>query len=179
MRGMIYSDFDGVYNIPQREGLHTALVATPGSQHFREETTIAWDREILELLTEFIAASGFDFEWLTTWNEYSHIGAAAQGMNFGHMAHAPAQLNPQAKNSKAWTEWKARHILADQRANPRPFIWIDDKAPLFWREIVEQSTSAPSLIITTDSTSGLTREDVLQMVLWLQNLRSGDAAREL
>lgn len=171
--GVIYSDFDGVHNVPERMGLLAATVPTAGSKFFREETTIRWDREILELFTEFLRASDFELEWLTTWNEHSLIHQAARGMEFPHIAHAPAALDHKAKGSKEWTAWKARHIITDQRRSPRPFIWIDDKAPLFWREVVEQSTSAPSLIIATDSISGLTKDEILQMVLWLERVRSG------
>lgn len=172
-QGVIYSDFDGVHNVPERTGLATALVPTAGSSFFREETTIRWDREILELFIEFLRVSNFVLEWLTTWNEHSLIHHAARGMEFPHIAHAPANLDHKARGSKEWTAWKARHIITDQRRNPRPFIWIDDKAPHFWREVVEQSTSAPSLIIATDSISGLTKDEILQMVLWLERIRSG------
>lgn len=169
-RGIVYSDFDGVHNTPKRSGLSTASVRTAGSKFFRPETTIVWDSEILELFCEFLSVSGFRFSWLTTWNEHSLIRLAAQGMGFPHEDHAPAALNHEAKGSKEWTEWKALHIIADQRENPRPFIWIDDKAPLFWREFVQEHTEAPSLIITTDSHSGLTKNDLLLMVDWLQSV---------
>lgn len=170
--GVIYSDFDGVHNIPQRSGLLTAKVQTAGSKFFRPETTIAWDREILDLFGEFLLATGFKLEWLTTWNEHSLIQHAARGMEFPHRDHAPAALDHKAKGRKEWTAWKARHIIADQRRNPRPFIWIDDKAPHFWRDIVEESTEAPSLILATNSAAGLTRDEILQMVLWFEAVRS-------
>lgn len=169
-QGVIYSDFDGVYNIPKREGLSFAKVPTSGSKFFREETVISWNREIMDLLGEFLGLTGFIFVWLTTWNEHSLIKRAAQGMGFVHSDHAPAALNHAAKDSKEWTEWKALHIIEDQRANPRPFVWIDDKAPHFWREFVEEHTDAPSLIITTDSHTGLTKDDLLKMVNWFEVL---------
>ena len=172
-QGVVYSDFDGVYNIPKREGLSFAKVSTAGSKFFREETIVAWNREILELLGEFLQLTGFVFVWLTTWNEHSLIRGAAQGMNFPYEEHAPAALNHEAQGSKEWTEWKAHHIVADQRENPRPFIWIDDKAPLYWREFVEEHTEAPSLILTTDSYAGLTKADLLSMVNWFETVQSG------
>ncbi len=170
--GVIYSDFDGVYNIPSRPGLHSAKIATAGSRAFREETTIFWDREVFELFGEFLKASGFEFQWLTTWNEHSLIRQAAREMDFEHSNHPSVKLNHEAKGSKQWTAWKAGHIISDQRSNPRPFIWIDDRAPLFWREVVESSTAAPSLIIAPDSTSGIGKEEILEMVLWLDSVRT-------
>ena len=175
INGVAYSDFDGVHNTPKRSGLRTARVATAGSKFFREETTVAWNREILELLTEFLQLTGFVFVWLTTWNEHSLIKRAASGMAFAHSDHAPAALNHAAKDSKEWTEWKALHIIEDQRRNPRPFVWIDDKAPLFWREFVEEHTEAPSLIITTDSRSGLTKDELLKMVDWFERVAAVDS----
>ena len=173
INGVAYSDFDGVHNTPKRSGLRTARVATAGSKFFRAETIIAWDQEMLELFGEFLRVAGFGLVWLTTWNEHSLIKRAAQGMGFPHEEHAPAALNHEAKGSKEWTEWKALHIIADQRENPRPFIWIDDKAPLFWREFVEEHTVAPSLIIATDSHSGLTKADLLRMVDWAESVQAG------
>lgn len=175
-QGVVYSDFDGVYNIPKREGLSFARVPTAGSKFFKEETTIAWNRDILELLGEFLGIADFIFVWLTTWNEHSLIKRAAEGMGFVHSDHAPAALNHAAKDSKEWTEWKALHIIEDQRRNPRPFIWIDDKAPLFWRAFVEEHTEASSLIITTDSSVGLTKDELLIMVNWLGRLRLQSAS---
>lgn len=172
-QGVVYSDFDGVHNLPKRLGLQMARVTTAGSRFFRPETVIAWDREILELFGEFLRASGFGLVWLTTWNEHSLIKRAAQGMGFPHEEHAPAALNPEAQGSREWTEWKALHIIEDQRQNPRPFIWIDDKAPLFWREFVEEHTEAPSLILATNSTSGLSKAELLRMVSWLEAIRAG------
>lgn len=173
-QGVIYSDFDGVYNTPKRSGLSTARVKTAGSKFFRSETTIVWDAELLQLLGEFLRVSDFDLIWLTTWNEHSLIKHAARGMGFPYEEHAPAALNHQAQGSKEWTEWKALHIIADQRETPRPFIWIDDKAPLFWREFVEEHTEAPSLILATDSLTGLTKSELLSMVNWLEALRAGE-----
>lgn len=177
VRGIVYSDFDGVYNVPKRTGLTTAKIRTAGSRFFRDETIIAWDEAILNLFGEFLKVTGFEFLWLTTWNEKSLIKRAAHGMGFPHRNHAPSALNHRAKGSKEWTEWKARYIIADQRKNPRPFVWIDDKAPLFWRELVEELTEAPSLILATDSKEGLTKEEMLKMVLWLEALRA-DAKQE-
>jgi len=173
IHGVAYSDFDGVHNTPKRSGLSTARVKTAGSKFFRPETTIVWDEEILQLFAQFLRVSGFDLIWLTTWNEHSLIRGAAQGMNFPYEEHAPAALNHEAQGSKEWTEWKAHHIVADQRENPRPFIWIDDKAPLYWREFVEEHTEAPSLILTTDSYAGLTKADLLSMVNWFETVQSG------
>lgn len=170
VQGVVYSDFDGVHNVPQREGLALAKIQTSGSRFFKDETTIAWDTEIFDLFAELILASGFELSWLTTWNEGSLISLAAEGMQFPHLNHAPAALNHRARGKREWTEWKARHIIADQKKNPRPFIWIDDKAPLYWQEVVEQHTTAPSFILATDSHSGLTREEILQMVLWIEKL---------
>lgn len=167
-RGVVYSDFDGVHNVPQRQGLSTAKIPTAGTGLFRDETVIAWDSEILGLFTEFLEFSGFELSWLTTWNERSLIKRAAREMSFPHRAHAPAQLNRKARGNKQWTEWKARHIITDQRANPRPFIWIDDKAPHFWQKVVEELTVAPSLIISTHSVEGLTKDELLSMVLWAE-----------
>lgn len=169
--GVIYSDFDGVHNVPHREGLLTAQISTVDSRFFKDETEIAWNGDTLQLFLDFISASGFDLEWLTTWNEGGLIHRAAQGMNFPHLNHVTVTLNGKARSKREWTHWKAAHIISDQRANPRPFIWIDDKAPYFWGEAVAQSTTAPSLIIPTDSIEGLTRQEILSMVTWLEGLK--------
>ena len=109
----------------------------------------------------------FDFTWLTTWNDGSNIKRAAEVMGVPHLdKHIPSNLNNKAQGKKSWTQWKAEAIIEDQKVNPRPYIWIDDDAPLFWEDHVRGHVYSQGLIIKPHRSSGLTKEHLLRIIDW-------------
>lgn len=163
-----YSDFDGVFNISKNNPtVVTADVATEGSEFLSKYSDVTWDPEILDLFRAVVVAGKYDFSWLTTWNDAGSILRAAEAMGLHELyEYAPANLNRDARSKKEWTQWKAEFIIADQRNNPRPFIWIDDDAPTYWEDYVRGNTLAPSKIIKTSSRRGLARKDLANIIDW-------------
>lgn len=174
---VIYSDFDGVYNIPESPQTVTAAVATQHSKYLARKNTIAWNPGTVAMLRQLLGAGDFQFIWHTTWNHGGNIRLAAEAMGLPQlMDHTRALLNDRAPNRKEWTRWKAESIIQDQEANPRPFIWIDDKAPIFWEDHVKGHTRAPSLVVKTNSRDGLLPEDFIRIIDWTLGLRRGAGA---
>lgn len=171
-----YSDFDGVFNIPQSSGLTvTAAIEPENSDFLVNHRSISWNPEVLEIFMEMLATGKYDFTWLTTWNDAGNIELAAKKMGISEVCkHITAQLDKEARGKKAWTRWKAETIIADQANNPRPYIWVDDEAPTFWEDHVRGHTLAPSLVIKTHNSKGLTKKDLVKIIDWtLENQHWG------
>lgn len=66
---------------------------------------------------------------------------------------------------------KVPALVADQLANPRPFIWVDDEAHAFYSDADRDALSAvPSLLLAPDEKFGLTRTDYDAMVSFLEDV---------
>lgn len=66
---------------------------------------------------------------------------------------------------------KVPALLADQLANPRPFIWVDDEAHVFYSDADRAALSATSsLLLAPDEKFGLTRTDYDAMVSFLEDV---------
>lgn len=163
-----YSDFDGVFNIPKTVPSVTTMdILTKNSTFLRKHTTISWNPEVLESFVSLVETGMYDFTWLTTWNDAGNIKLAAETMGIPDLhEHIPANLNKDARGKREWTEWKAHTIVEDQKLNPRPYIWIDDDAPLFWEDYVRGHTRSEGLIIKPHRRSGLTKKHLLRILDW-------------
>ena len=164
----LYADFDGVFNIPKNtKNAVTAKVRTRDSVFLKKHTNISWNPEVLEIFMKLIATGKYDFTWLTTWNDAGNIHHATEAMGIEELdEHVPANLNENAKGKKEWTRWKAETVIEDQKDKPRPYIWIDDDAPIFWEDYVTGNTLAPSLIIKPHWREGLTKKDLIKIIDW-------------
>jgi hypothetical protein len=67
--------------------------------------------------------------------------------------------------------WKAQELSQEQRERPGPFIWIDDDAIRLhvWR-VLQVIGSMPNLMISPESTVGITRDSVRDIETWLAKL---------
>jgi len=159
----LYFDFDGVVNAtePLHELVQEFHIPIDGSQHLAPVNHITYAPFVVETMERFRAEHGLELVWSTTWNEFNHVlklAAYLGGLDGGRVL--PAALNVEATNKAEWTAWKAEAIIADQAADPKPFVWVDDNAHQFWGDKVRELTSAPSLFITPNSHTGLTVEDL-------------------
>lgn len=161
----LYADWDGVINAhtPAHELVEQFTVLIEGSQHIAPKSIITYSPTVVEFIDTLRIKYGVELIWLTTWNEYEHILTAVQQLG-GGLADGkvlPANLNVEAKNKAEWTQWKADAIIADQAADPAPFVWFDDNAHAFHDEAVRAATSTvPSLFVTPVSDTGLTLQDL-------------------
>lgn len=168
----IYSDFDGVYNVSPSKSTVTATIQPENSEFLARKSKITWEPEIVELLQDLLATDLYDFIWHTTWNHAGNIKNAANIMGLeGVETYSPVSLNRGARSRKEWTSWKAKSIVEDQTANPRPFIWIDDSAPIYWGDHVQGHVKSPSLVIIPNSKQGLTKDEILKVVEWTEKIK--------
>lgn len=169
-RPVLYMDFDGVVNFVGSRTRHTKVAGlgylrrngvwankTPdetwkathsyGERYFN----LNWSAELVRKLDELNA----DWLWLTSWKE-----------------DAPEFLDPMlgVKSAGAldWDYSKATNfnhalkfvaLLADQDANPRPFVWVDDEATVAF-DADAFLTPVPHLVVCPDDEVGLTADDL-------------------
>lgn len=167
MNFVIYSDFNGVYNITPSSNTTRAHISTHNSEILSHKTQINWSPESVQLISQLLSTGCFDFIWHTTWNDGANICKVAEIMGLANLVqHSPANFDVKAKGYKAWTRWKADYIIAHQKHNPRPFVWIDDKAPQFWEDHVRGNTLAPSLVVQPNSHNGLELKHIIRILDW-------------
>lgn len=66
---------------------------------------------------------------------------------------------------------KVPALVADQLADPRPFIWVDDEAHAFYSDADRDAlSSVPNLLVTTDEKFGITLADYTAMLSFLASL---------
>lgn len=174
---IIYSDFDGVYNIPESPLTVTAKVFTKNSEFLARKKKISWNPDSVGLLSQLLDTDLFNFIWHSTWNDAGNIQHAAEVMGLeGLDKYSDSNLNKLARNRREWTRWKAEKIIADQSVNSVPFIWIDDNAPAYWEDYVKGHVRAPSLIIKPNSKTGISKSDYKRIVEWSMDQMAKTAA---
>lgn len=175
---VIYSDFDGVHNLPARlittenqEDTVSVKVETTSSL-LKPSQDVYYNEQVRDSFNALLATGLFDLTWHTTWNDGDSIIHAAEkiGINPGgaEVVISDPDFNHDAKGKKDWTEWKARYIIEDQKNNPRPFVWIDDEATKFWDLEILGNVRSPGLIIQPKSRVGLTRAHILEIIEFAQ-----------
>jgi hypothetical protein len=152
MRPLLLLDVDGVLNI------YGAPVPPPG---FTDHDLFPEDDEPVRLnlghgawLTEMLAVA--DIAWATGWNaEANRLLAPLLGLPALPVVTMPdGHFDPDDKISRI-----------DAYAGDRPAAWIDDlhtEASRKWAA----ARAAPTLLITTDPATGLTRGAVDRVVGW-------------
>lgn len=121
-----------------------------------------WSAELLRKLEELPV----ELVFLSTWRH-----------SFVNLSRA-TQWNPTVRVLD-WTDGprgavhagKVEALVADQLANPRPFIWADDEAIQFYTEDKRELLGAtPQLLLEPKEEIGLTIEDYEKMVAFLASL---------
>lgn len=163
----IYADFDGVFNVTPSKETVSADIATENSEFLARKDQISWNPKIVGSFKQLLETGLYDFMWHTTWNHGSNIKNAADLMGLDNIhAHSVATLNKEARNRKEWTSWKADAIIENQILNPKPFIWIDDSAPIYWEDYVRGSVPSSSLVLIPKSRVGLSEAEILKIIDW-------------
>ncbi len=167
---VIYKDWDGVTNAhkPPHGDTLTVEIAVPDNPYLLNPSKITYSPLVVRTIDRFREQYDSELVWSTTWNFQhavllvpEHVGGLANGRVL------EAKLNEAAVDNREWTKWKAEAIIADQLLNPRPFVWIDDNAHTHWGAHVKESTSAPSLFISTESEVGLTLDELVTVESFL------------
>jgi hypothetical protein len=163
-KARMYLDFDGVFNAPEPpyNDVKKFSLNVKDSVHLREVSTITFSPTVVERMEYMRKFFDVELVWLTSWNDDNHILAVAPhmaGLDGGRVIKAA--LNHDAANSHDWTIWKAEAILADQQADPKPFVWVDDNAPKYHGlRIMNELDHVMKKILVPDSKTGLTKPDL-------------------
>lgn len=177
---VLYLDLDGVVNFT---GSRTQYAKHSGFGHMRRGSVLDpskpsydaftrrnnllnlnWSAELLrklaQLPVELVILStwrhDFDtFKRVTQWDdltEYRVLDWADGPRGSEHAGKVPA-------------------LVADQLADPRPFIWVDDEAHPFYSDADRDAlSSVPNLLVTTDEKFGITLADYTAMLSFLASL---------
>lgn len=160
----MYFDFDGVFNAPEPPyaDVEKFSVEVNGSAHLAPVNNITYSPSVVNRIERLRANFNVELVWLSSWNDENHILAVAPFMAGLHEGRViDAALNHAADNSHDWTFWKAEAILADQLADPCPFVWVDDNAPRYHGlRITSDLENISKKIIVPDSKTGLTISDL-------------------
>lgn len=169
----MYLDFDDCINAkePDHEDIQKFEISIQGSLYLAETNYITFSPTVVNRLESFRTKYNVEVVWSTTWNESNHVLKLTDklgGLEGGRVL--PAKLHVEQVPPKIWTAWKAEAIIADQEANPLPYIWVDDKATSLWGEDVLAAVPAESLHVEPNHVTGLTLADLDRMEKFLQNI---------
>lgn len=159
----IYLDFDGVIEAshPAHEVVGSFTIEIEPNSNFRAVNTITYSPFVVATLDRFREQYNVEIVWNTSWNESENVLKLTPYMNGLHDGRVmPVTLLTEKVDKKTWTQWKAEAILADQKENPRDFVWCDDNAITHWGEHILENVPARSLFISPESKTGLTIADL-------------------
>lgn len=122
MRVKLYLDVDGVLNA------WYAHVSWPESEIANEIATvegrnykIIWSKDMIEQLFSL----ELDVHWTTTWQDAANTTLSP--MLFGEERSYPVTTPLNGIVDFPSIFWKMEAVEADQKADPTPFVWIDDE----------------------------------------------------
>ena len=111
-------------------------------------------------------ALGCHLFWASTWMEEANETVAPRiglpKLPVVELADISAEEGPRGLH------WKTRPLV--ERANGRPFIWVDDEISAMDRQWVAASHPGPSLLHHVDPTRGLEDADFSALADWLRAL---------
>ncbi|MFF0157628.1 HAD domain-containing protein [Streptomyces sp. NPDC005263] len=113
-----------------------------------------------------LVALGCHLIWASTWMEEANETVAPRiGLPKLPLVEWPDVC---AEEGPRGLHWKTRPLV--ERANGRPFIWVDDEISAMDRQWVAASHSGPSLLHHVDPTKGLQDADFSALAGWLRSL---------
>ncbi|MEU8572508.1 HAD domain-containing protein [Streptomyces asoensis] len=121
-----------------------------------------------------LLALGCDLVWATTWMERANeVVAPRIGLPRLPVADWP-DPDAAAEPVPRGLHWKTRHLV--ERADGRPFIWVDDEIGPMDRLWVTAQHPGPSLLHRVDPARGLTPADFAALTAWLDAVRATTAS---
>lgn len=163
-KAKLYLDFDGVINAvnPQHDLITNFDIASTNDKIFAKINNMTYSPTVVEALDNFRDFYDVELVWLSSWNDQQDVLKLPPFLNGLHGGRVlEANLNYEATNKHEWTQWKADAIIADQKMNPLPFVWIDDNAHNFHMETVKLATHGThKSFVQPISDHGLTTENL-------------------
>ncbi|MEU6276788.1 HAD domain-containing protein [Streptomyces populi] len=111
-----------------------------------------------------LSALGCDLVWATTWMDEANESV---GPRIG-LPRLPVMEWPEdpAETGPRGLHWKTRALV--ERADGRPFIWVDDEIGAVDRLWVAAQHGSPFLLHRVDPSKGLTEDDFSALAHWLR-----------
>jgi hypothetical protein len=163
-RPLLFLDVDGPLIPFGSSSAHTPAAAADAS------TPVDQGNPLLKRLDPDIGARlmalGCDLIWASTWMEEANETVAPLiGLPKLPLVEWPDIC---AEEGPRGLHWKTRRIV--ERANGRPFIWVDDEIRAMDHQWVAASHPGPSLLHRVDPTKGLQDADFSALAGWLRAL---------
>ncbi|WP_424855643.1 HAD domain-containing protein [Streptomyces sp. SAI-170] len=115
-----------------------------------------------------LLALGCDLVWATTWQEEANdVVAPRIGLPRLPVLEWPATSPEPGPHG---LHWKTRPLV--ERADGRPFIWLDDEISSMDRQWVAAAHPGPSLLHRVDPAKGLRDTDFSELADWLRGVVS-------
>ncbi len=173
----MFIDCDGVVNFDGSRSKHNKLnglgylrrasIVIPSDSNYGPTHNIYnlnWSAEMLRKLSSMNA----DWIWLTTWNDHTDKLNIALDLNA-----STSTLDWDISHGAITTGgggWSTSTVTLDSthpgkylalrdfvNANPRPFVWLDDTATVYFNP---DDFTVPSLVLATDPDLGVTKDDL-------------------
>ncbi len=178
---VLFLDFDGVVNFL---GTEAAYRREPGSLGYVRRATLAvgelefrvqWSAELVRELNSVKRSSPFQWLWLSTWREHAVVGidpalgTRSDGFVPWGMPDDPSGDASAADRKGKRSTSKYGALLAEVRANPRPFVWVDDTATGAFNEFdFVGDLDVPHLVVAPRAEVGLLRWELEEIVAFLE-----------
>lgn len=173
-KARLYLDVDGVLNAthPQHDDVKTFQFPTNKGNGLVVTDTVVYSPFVVSELDRFREEYNVELVWLTTWSENLEVlklGNHLDALKGGRVLHGV--IDRTVTTDRAWTAWKAKALLDDQKDDETPFVWVDDEAIKFHGETVNLETdSTAKLFVEPRPYWGLTKTNLKAMEAFLTGL---------
>jgi hypothetical protein len=187
---LLLSDFDGVFNISASKN---SYVRRKDAFGYVRKNNLGYSRYgytfpvmySAEMVSKFNSAKnlyGFKWLWLSTWLDttVTDVDRALLTRSDGYVdwdADGGLPSGTDKATSDLVTliraDRKYAALLATLRADPRPFVWIDDDAtPSYDPKDFVGDLDVPHLVLATDPDYGMLKPDLDRMLAFFDSLKT-------
>jgi hypothetical protein len=126
------------------------------SSNRRTQYLMQWNSFLVDRMNALFELP-VELVWLTTWRS----DAPEVGRMMGFAPNAERVLHPLSGiTTFPSLEWKLQAILAEQRDNPSPFVWIEDEIPMLSESEKTAVESLGGFLIAPGSEDGVSPEQM-------------------
>ena len=166
----LYCDVDGVINIAAKkaQGAASKIIFRKLPSVGRHIKPVPLKIQWRESMVANLALLPVNFIWLTTWNEYAvKILEPLTGIQSHSVIDYHMKFKEIGKQTNKYV------LLRDhQKAQPTPFIWIDDVATKHYKEEHWEELGVPHLVIRPKRHFGITDDHMSQIDEFILNLET-------
>jgi len=182
-RPVLFLDFDDVVNLFGSRTAHRKNRSALG--YLRKVDmyvggrfySVNWSSELVRKLNAAKDKYGFEWLWLTTWVDNApryvdfHLGTRSDGFVDWDVDGGIALSASTAVVENVRSNRKYAALLDNLRANPRPFVWVDDSATAKYNpDDFVGDLDVPHLVVTPDARYGIDANDLSRVLEFLGSL---------